>query len=74
LLSSQKSSTEIVFLMLGKYIEYMTNKLSDYEVVYRITVLHTLHFITRVKDLYQLLYTIPFTLKAASFMGGPQPR
>jgi len=32
-LSSQKSSTEIVFLMLGKYIECMTNKLSDQEVV-----------------------------------------
>jgi len=41
--------------------------------IYRITVLHILHFIPRVKDLYQLLYTVPFTLKAASFMGGLQP-
>ena len=42
--------------------------------IYRITVLHILHFIPKVKDLYQLLYTVPFTLKAASFMGGLQPR
>ena len=36
--------------------------------------LRILHFIPRAKDSYQLLYTVPFTLQAASSLGGLQPR
>jgi len=42
--------------------------------IFFLHIIHILHFIPRVKDLYQLLYTVSFKLKAASFMGGLQPR
>jgi len=42
--------------------------------IYHITALHILHVIPRVKDFYSLLCTVPFTLKAASSVGGLQPK
>ena len=69
-----KHSTCLTWQISTVFFWWLSLPATHFTSIYRITVLHILHFIPRVKDLHQLLYTVPFTLKAASFMGGLQPR
>ena len=63
-----KHSTCLTWQISTVFFWWLSLPATQFTSIYRITALHILHFIPRIKDLYQLLYTVPFTLKAASFM------